>query len=290
MLAYMFPGQGSQFRGMGKDLFERYPEQCRLARDVLGYPIEDLCCDDKNDTLNRTSYTQPAVFFVSCLAYLAKRAEVDVAPDFVLGHSVGLYAALFAAGVIDLRSGLEIVARRGRLMEESSAGAMLAVIGDNLSAIPDLLIKHGHYDIDMANHNSPEQTVVSGPSESIEAASRDLQQEGFRCIRLAVSGPFHSRYMDAARVAFLRYLIGKAFQKPSVAVISTTSGCKVTLEYLLEELSFQLIRPVRWLHTVRYLSRCYPSLTFEEVGPGRVLSQFNIKIISPTKSRSGSEL
>lgn len=273
MIACMFPGQGSQFQGMGRDLFAKYPDLCEIANQTVGYSIGSLCLENNGGRMNSTSYTQPAVFFVSCLAFLDRRKEADVTPEIYLGHSLGLYAALFAAGVFDLAAGLRIVAKRGQLMEAASEGAMIAVVGE-LDGLQRLLTAHDFHDVDFANFNTPTQVVISGKTPIVESVQRFLEDRGLRCVRLPVSGPFHSRYMEPARRLFLEFLKGEDLCAPSRPVISTTSAEVVRQEYLLEEMGFQLTRPVRWMQTIGVLKSLYPNLQFEEVGPGRVLTRF----------------
>jgi malonyl CoA-acyl carrier protein transacylase len=286
MIAYMFPGQGSQFPGMGQELFVKYAEHVDQANNVLGYSIADLCIRDQERRLNRTRFTQPAIFFVSCLYYLERKRR-NALPDLVLGHSLGLYSALFAAAVFDLQTGLEIVARRGALMEAASDGAMLAVISKDPEALTSFLAEYGH-DIDIANYNSPSQAVLSCMIDRVEVISRDLERAGFKTVRLPVSGPFHSRYMEPARVEFMKYLLEREFQDPSCMVVSTTSGSPITADYLLEELCFQLVRPVRWAQTIKYLAERIPDITFQEIGPSRVLSRLTTETLAAASQSLGT--
>lgn len=279
MLACMFPGQGSHYPGMGKELFSLYPDLCDAAHITLGYPIESLCSGDDPVRLNSTEYTQPAIYFVSCLAYLEKCKEDTFKPDMFLGHSLGLYASLFAAGVFDLATGLRIVAQRGRQMAAVSGGAMMAVLGDNVSQLPTILLEHDFHDVDIANFNSPRQVVISGKSDRVVSIGKVLEQVGFHCARLPVSGPFHSRYMDPARLKFVDALQHETLSKPTAHVISTTSARRIGGTHLLEELGFQLTKPVRWMQTVRALVARHPGICFQEVGPGQVLTRLNAQLI-----------
>jgi malonyl CoA-acyl carrier protein transacylase len=275
-LACMFPGQASHLPGMGRELFPRYPQECAIADATLGYPIVELCADGAR--LADTACAQPAIFFVSCLAYLERRRDPAFAPTLFLGHSLGLYAALYAAGCFDLENGIAIVAERGRLMSRVSGGAMLAVIGDDARDPNSVLIEHDAHDIDVANYNSPTQIVLSGRTERISAIAPVLEARGNRCIRLGVSGAFHSRYMEPARQAFVEFLAKQTLRHPVATVVSSTSGERIHGEYLIEELGFQLTKPVRWMQTVVALRERHPDIVFEEVGPGRVLTGLDSKI------------
>lgn len=275
----MFPGQGSQFIGMGEDLFSKFPEQCEAASHTLGYSIKELCLKDAKRQLSKTSYTQPAIFFVSCLAYLDLQQQNVPNPTFVLGHSLGLYAALFAAGVFDIEHGLNIVAKRGKLMEEASGGSMVAVIGDKINELSDFLIQHEFLDIDIANINTEIQAVLSGKAQSIKNVIPVLEQDGFTCVELPVSGPFHSRYMEKAREEFNQVLMETRFNTSKIPVISTSSADAIRTNFLLEEMSFQLIKPVRWYQTIKTLHKKHPNVLFEEIGPGSILTRMTDQII-----------
>jgi len=276
----MFPGQGSQFIGMGEDLFSKFPKQCEIANQTLGYSIKDLCLQDSKRQLSKTSFTQPAIFFVSCLAYMNHTQQQGGNPAFVLGHSLGLYAALFAAEVFDLEQGLTIVAKRGKLMEDASGGGMIAVIGDKIDELSDILIHHEFLDIDIANINTQQQAVLSGKAKSIENVIPVLEAQGFTCVQLSVSGPFHSRYMETAREEFNQVLMKTPFYEPSIPVISTSSADAIHKNFLLEEMSFQLIKPVRWYQTIETLYKKHPDVMFEEIGPGNILTRMTNKIIN----------
>jgi malonyl CoA-acyl carrier protein transacylase len=274
----MFPGQGSQHLGMGRDLFVKYPDLCDRAADVVGYAIPELCLSDPHGRLGQTAYTQQAIYFVSCLAYLD---YVDRLGDRhvrrVLGHSLGLYPALFAAGVFDLCAGLEIVAKRGALMQEARGGGMVAVIGAGVRDIDEQLARLEFFDVDVANYNGPDQVVLSAASTRLDELVPHLEQAGHRCVPLPVSGAFHSRHMEPARREFARFLLDREFATPAKPVVSTTTGQLVDAAHLLEEMVFQLVKPVRWWQTVEYLART-GYRTFDEVGPGDVLTTLNTRI------------
>ena len=167
MLAYLFPGQGSQKKGMGLSLFEHYPELVKEADAILGYSIEDLCLNDPDDLLKQTQYTQPALYVVNALSYLERIKEDGKEPDYVAGHSLGEYDALFAAGVFDFATGLKLAKRRGELMAEARNGGMAAVIGMKENEIRKVIEENELQQIDIANLNSPNQIVISGPKLSL---------------------------------------------------------------------------------------------------------------------------
>lgn len=275
MRIYMFPGQGSQAKGMGKSVFEHFPDQCDSASKLLGYDIVDLCLNDSNNQLNQTYYTQPVLYFVSSLTFLSE----DDKPDCLLGHSLGLYAALFAAGVFSLEEGLEIVLKRAELMAEVNNGAMMAVLGDDLTQFEDELIRLEFYDIDIANYNSDHQIVLSGSQARLTQLQPFLEELSYKAILLPVSGAFHSRYMRPASVAFLDYLSQKTFKDFQLQVISSTNGEILTISHLIEELAYQLVSPVRWRHIVSYLKKKWRAIEFKEIGPGTVLSTLNKQIV-----------
>ncbi len=276
----MFPGQGSQQLGMGKDLFARYGNLCRDADDMLGYSISRLCLEDPLGRLNQTAYTQPALYFVCCLMYLDHIEHAGDRHDFLIGHSLGLFSALFAAGVFDLLTGLEIVAKRGELMQSVSDGRMLAVLGEQTDRIYEKLVRYEFFDVDVANYNSSEQIVLSGQVDRVMQLALLLERDGYRCVPLPVSGAFHSRYMEPCRLQFVDFLMAHSLVPPRKKVISSTSGEVLGAEHLLEEIGFQLIKPVRWFQTLQRLLHSYPQAEFRELGPGRVLTNLQAKISS----------
>lgn len=274
MNIYMFPGQGSQTKGMGKDLFNLYTKECEVASNILGYDIVDLCLNDPGGNLNKTYYTQPALYFVSCLSYLNDHDRTD----YLIGHSLGLYAALYAANVFSLEEGLKIVAKRAELMSQISNGSMLAVIGTNISSLEDILISMEFYDIDIANYNSDNQIVLSGKKPRLMELQPKLEDLSYRAILLPVNGAFHSRYMKEATTIFFDFLAKQTFRDMQIPVISTTTGEILSLSHLIEELAYQLIKPVRWRHVISNLKKKEPTFQFKEIGPGNVLTSLNRQI------------
>jgi trans-AT polyketide synthase/acyltransferase/oxidoreductase domain-containing protein len=276
--AAMFPGQGSQKAGMGAGLFEAFPDLIRAADEVLGYSIRELCLVDPEGALDQTKFTQPALYTVNALAYLRATAESGSKPGCVLGHSLGEYNALFAAGVFDFITGLRLVQKRGALMAEAQGGGMAAVIGLSAERVREILAEGGEEGIDLANLNSPTQVVISGRQEEILRVQERFEKAGARLyLPLKVSGAFHSRYMKEAQGEFRLFLDTFAFNSPAIAVISNVSGKPYEPGRIVASLAEQLTSPVRWTDSIRYL-RAQGVEIFRELGPGTVLAGLLKKI------------
>lgn len=254
MKAFMFPGQGAQRVGMGEGLFEAFPQLVAEADAVLGYSIAQLCLEGPMDRLTRTQFTQPALYVVNALTYLRHVREAGERPDFVLGHSVSEYVALFAAGAVDFASGLSMVARRGALMGGASGGGMAAVIGLDADGIAAVIDRNGLRDVFAANYNTPRQIVVSGRREAVVAAEPLFREAGAsHYVVLPVSGAFHTPYMEAARTAFAEHLASLTFKAPEIPVISNVTARPHEAGTLRERMIEQITAPVRWAESIRYL-------------------------------------
>jgi trans-AT polyketide synthase, acyltransferase and oxidoreductase domains len=273
----VFPGQGSQSRGMGAALFDRYPKLIRDADELLGYSIRSLCLEDPDKRLEDTSYTQPALYVVNALSYLQKQ-EVGFSPTFAAGHSLGEYNALFAAGAFDFQTGLRLVQKRGQIMGRARGGGMAAVIGLSEEAVQQILRQEGLAGIDVANLNTPSQLVISGPKDEVAKAEAPLKQGGARhFVLLRVSAAFHSRYMVEAEKEFSAFLAPFRFAPIRFPVFSNVHALPYEAERLHETLAAQISRPVRWVEIVRRLLSL-DGAQFEEVGPGNVLAGLLRKI------------
>ncbi|MDO9106859.1 MAG: ACP S-malonyltransferase [Methylovulum sp.] len=272
MKTYMFPGQGSQYRGMGATLFDEYPELTQLADSILGYSIRELCMDDPQQQLHQTGYTQPALYVVNALSYRQKLKETGSYPDFVAGHSLGEYNALESAGAIRFEDGLQLVKKRGELMSQAAKGAMAAVLGPTEQDIRDILEKNGLTGIDIANINSPSQTILSGLVEDINQAQDCFVGGSVKFIPLNTSGAFHSRYMAPAQAEFERYLQGFNFVQLTIPVISNVQAKPYHQQQIAANLARQITHPVRWSESMQYLIS-QGVLDFVELGPGTVLTK-----------------
>lgn len=269
-LIHMFPGQGSHRPGIGRDLFPAFPHLVRQADSVLGRPITDLCLHSSAAELTDTRNTQTAMYVVNALSYLQAVRETGQVPDAVIGHSLGEYVALFAAGTFDFLTGLEIVARRGELMAMAPAGAMAAVMGADEEQVREVLTKHAP-EVDVANLNAPGQIVVSGPQEEL-VKLRDLFGEKAKAVvPLKVGGAFHSRYMADAAAEFGTFLAQYRLAAPRIEVISNATARPYGAQDPAELLTRQIASPVRWTESVTYLLE-QPDPEFREIGPGQVLT------------------
>jgi trans-AT polyketide synthase, acyltransferase and oxidoreductase domains len=268
---YLFPGQGSQKVGMGADLFPRFPEQVSIAEAELGYSIVDLCLRDSSNQINKTEFTQPALFVVNALTFLNHLVQTGKLPHFVAGHSLGEYNALFAAGVIDFRTGIKLVKKRANLMSRARGGGMAAVIGLKPDQIRETLKVSGLGSLDIANLNSPSQSVISGPEKDLEVSRAILEQAGAQLWkRLPVSAAFHSRYMIEAEREFEVFLESLTFAEDHLPVLSNVTA-RLHDQSIKKMLARQITQPVRWTECVQWLLG-KPEPDFLELGPGNVLT------------------
>jgi trans-AT polyketide synthase/acyltransferase/oxidoreductase domain-containing protein len=277
--ACLFPGQGSQSKGMGAALFDRYQDWTAAANRILGYSIRELCVDDPRGELGLTQFTQPALFVVNAMTYRARLDDGAAPPAYVAGHSLGEYNALLAAGVFDFATGLTMVKRRGALMGQVSGGGMAAVIGMEPEKIEDVLAASDEgRRLDVANFNSFEQTVIAGPVADIAAVKPQFEAAGVRAfIPLKVSAPFHSRYMREPQAEFSAFLEGFTFGAPSVPVVANATAAPYAPDHVRETLARQIGSAVRWLDSMRFLLDAGVT-EFEECGPGSVLAKLMVQI------------
>jgi trans-AT polyketide synthase, acyltransferase and oxidoreductase domains len=270
MKAVIFPGQGSQFRGMGKELFPLFPEQVRSASEVLGYSVEDLCLNDRDGLLSKTQYTQPALYVVNALHYYRPQATQEEggsakAPMFFAGHSLGEYNALHAAGVFSFETGLRLVQKRGELMGRASGGGMAAVLGISAQEIRGMLDEHRLDGIDIANLNTPTQTVIAGDHEALAAAAQLFSKMNLRYVPLNVSAPFHSRHMQPVQAEFAQFLRGFSFEAPKATVIANATARPYDGSRIADTLARQIANPVHWVDSIRYVMG-KGEVEFQELG------------------------
>ncbi|GHJ35628.1 ACP S-malonyltransferase [Streptomyces sp. TS71-3] len=291
MRAYVFPGQGSQKRGMGKGLFEEFPDLCREADDVLGYAVTTLCLENPERLLNRTEYAQPAIYVVNALHYLTARRQGLPPADYLAGHSLGEYSALLTAGAFDFATGLAVVKRRAELMGKADGGGMAAVVGLSETAIEEALRAHGATGVVIANHNAPRQFVLSGGKDELERIRPVFERmEGVRgFVPLRVSGAFHSPRMESAADEFRGFLDSVDFGELGTPVVSNVTGRPFGsgAGAVREALADQITRPVRWAACVRYMREAGVS-DFVEIGSGRVLTSL-IEKITAEEQHAGDE-
>lgn len=279
MIAFVFPGQGSQKRGMGQGLFDEVQEYVAIEREVdrlLGYSMRDLCLQDPDNRLKETQFTQPSLYVVNALHYY-KEVRQGQRPAFLAGHSLGEYDALLAAGAFDFLTGLKLVQKRGELMAKARNGGMLAVIGLQADVIRKVLVDNGLASVDVANFNTPLQTVVSGPVDDVKRAGPYFEKAGARmCVPLQVSAAFHSRYMSSAAREFAEFLAGFRFNSPTLPVVANATALPypsgASSEAIKELLIKQIDHSVQWTQSVLYLL-AQGVTRFVEAGPGVALTR-----------------
>lgn len=271
MKAYMFPGQGSQHVGMGQPLFDAFAQLTASADAILGYSIRDLCLEDAGKKLTQTQYTQPALYVVNALAWRKRREETGEQPDFVAGHSLGEYNALECAGALSFEDGLHLVQKRGALMSLAKNGGMAAIIGLDAAKVGEVLARNGFDDVDIANYNTPSQTVISGLRDGVAKTQAAFEAAGAMFIPLNVSGAFHSRYMKPARNEFEGYLADFSLTAPKIPVIANVTALPYDSGAIARTLAEQLTSSVRWADSIAYLLQ-QGVTDFVEVGPRDVLT------------------
>ncbi|MGA8142311.1 MAG: ACP S-malonyltransferase [Candidatus Acidiferrales bacterium] len=278
-IAFLFPGQASQYPGMGRDLAEKFPESRAVfdaADAALGFSLFQLCCEGSEDALKQTENTQPAILTVSIAAYRALEKR-GIVPDFAAGHSLGEYSAVVAAGGLDFSDAVKIVRGRGRYMQEavpSGEGAMAAILGLPPGEVADICKKAADHEVvSPANLNSPEQTVISGAAAAVKRAVEIASQSGAkRAVMLPVSAPFHCAMMAPAQKRLEADLRAAKFAALKFPVVTNVDAEAIaTGEEARDALIRQVTQPVRWLDSIHEMLDAGVTI-FVEVGPGKVLT------------------
>lgn len=294
MKAFVFPGQGAQYVGMGKDLYENYPIAQKLfeeANQILGFRITDIMFDGKEEELRQTRITQPAIFLHSVIAALCMGDEFK--PDMVAGHSLGEFSALVAAGALNFEDGLKLVYARAMAMQkacEMAPSTMAAVIALSDECVTDIcqeISQEGNVVVP-ANFNCPGQIVISGNVEAVNAACKKMKEAGAkRALPLAVSGAFHSPCMEPARIELQEVINNTMFKMPKCPVYQNVDAKPHTdINEIRNNLIDQLTASVRWAQTVQRMITDGAD-EFIECGPGKVLQGLIKKIDANVVTQSG---
>jgi [acyl-carrier-protein] S-malonyltransferase len=294
-LALIFPGQGSQYLGMGRDLYQRYPEARAVfdeADELLGLELSKLCFEGPEEELHDTINTQPAILTTSLATLEALKGRHHVQEiAFAAGHSLGEYSALVASDHISFADAVRLVRERGRLMKtagENRPGGMVAVLGLEAEVVDEACQLAGEETgtvVQVANYNSPGQIVISGEQKGLEKAMKLVKYKGARrVVRLAVSIASHSPLMESAAQGLRQVMATLVFQETRLPVVANVTAEPLgSPEEVQEELVKQLVSPVEWIDSVRYMLN-HGVTTFVEIGPGDVLTQL-IKRIDPEVAR-----
>lgn len=283
-IAFLFPGQGSQSVGMGKDLYENFDAAKKVfdtADSVLGKSITTLCFAGPEDSLKQTVNTQPCIVTMSIAALEALKSECDVKADFTAGHSLGEYCAMYASGVMSLETALKAIQKRADLMSEAKGGAMAAVLNAPAGSVEDALKEASSIGyVDVANYNSPAQVVITGDEKAVQKAGEILLEKGARrVVPLAVSGAFHSKFMENAGKEFEKFVSELELNNASIPVVTNVDASLTTnAEDFRTKMPKQIYSSVYWTQTIQKMAEEGVEI-FVEIGPGKVLAGLNKKII-----------
>ena len=288
-IAFLFPGQGSQAVGMGKDLYDNFENAKNVfdtADKVLSKNISTMCFEGPEDSLKQTINTQPSIVTMSIAAMEALKSELDITPSYTAGHSLGEYCAMYTSGVMSLENTLKAIQKRADLMSATKGGSMAAVLNaseEQLKAGLEEGSKVGY--VDVANYNSPAQVVITGAEDAVKAASDYMVANGVRrVVPLAVSGAFHSKFMENAGKEFAEFVSNLDLNNASIPVI-TNVDAEITTnsEDFRVKMPKQIYSSVHWTQTIEKMIAEGVD-TFIEIGPGKVLAGLNRKISSEIKT------
>lgn len=288
-IAFLFPGQGSQAVGMGKDLYDNFENAKNVfdtADKVLSKNISTMCFEGPEDSLKQTINTQPSIVTMSIAAMEALKSELDITPSYTAGHSLGEYCAMYTSGVMSLENTLKAIQKRADLMSATKGGSMAAVLNaseEQLKAGLEEGSKVGY--VDVANYNSPAQVVITGAEDAVKAASDYMVANGVRrVVPLAVSGAFHSKFMENAGKEFAEFVSNLDLNNASIPVI-TNVDAEITTnsEDFRVKMPKQIYSSVHWTQTIEKMIAEGVD-TFVEIGPGKVLAGLNKKISSEIKT------
>lgn len=287
-IAFIFPGQGSQFTGMGKDLYENFDTAKNVfdtSDRVLKKGITKICFEGPDEALKETVNTQPSIVTMSIACLEALKSRLDLTPDYTAGHSLGEYCAMYTAGVMSLENTLLAIQKRAELMAGTKGGSMSAVLNASEEQLKSGLeegAKVGY--VDVANYNSPAQVVITGDDNAVKTASDWMLANGVRrVVPLAVSGAFHSKFMEQAGKEFERFIADFELNDAKLPVITNVDAKEtVSAEDFRAKMPKQIYSSVYWMQTIEKMISEGVEI-FVEIGPGKVLAGLNKKIAPEAK-------